>query len=583
VKVLTHALRVGVIGIVAALFGSTSLGAQPSDFDGDGRADAAVYRPSRGTWYILKSAAAGVSVQWGAAKDVPVPGDYDGDGQTDVAVFRPSTGVWYIVQSTTGSGVSISWGTKGDLPAPADYDGDGRSDPAVFRPSTGAWHQLRSTTARGHSVMWGTAGDLPVPADYDGDGLADPTVYRRVGRMPGAQGFWYQLRSGTGSSHTLQWGASDDVPVAADYDGDRRADPAVFRPSNGVWYQMRSITDSPHVVQWGTAGDIPAVGDYDGDGRADPSVFRPSTGTWFQQRTARGNSFTLRWGRDGDLPVSNPRKPSVTSIRLPRRPAVSAPARPAPRPSAPPRATPPPPPAPVPIAGSGSGKLRVMTWNVHFGKTSRNVLNLDTQARVMANSGADVILLQEASTWDGDQPNSFPAKLRALTGQTWSKVWSSHNGSGTGEGTLILTRLPVVSSSIANYYNRGFSRVAVGVNGVTIDIFNGHLDYYDRTKRTNQLRSWMAWMDKSSGPEIAGGDFNSWWGETWIKTMETKYTDTWQDVTGSDQNGYTHNNIRFDFLFRARDSASRLSPRAAWVVSSSASDHRPLVADYVVR
>lgn len=233
---------------------------------------------------------------------------------------------------------------------------------------------------------------------------------------------------------------------------------------------------------------------------------------------------------------------------------------------------------------STSGRIKIMTWNIHFGKNASNVLNLDGQAQVMANSGADVILLQEASTWDGDQPNAFPTLLRQKTGQTWYKVWSAHTaGSTTGEGTLILTRLPIVSSSIANFGNRGFGRVTVSVSGVNITIFDAHLTYSDTAKRTSELNSLMSWARNYAGPRILGGDFNSWWGETWIKTVETEYSDTWVDVTGSNQNGYTHNNIRFDYLFRSFVNASRMTPTSCVVISTTLSDHRPVVAEYTVR
>lgn len=33
---------------------------------------------------------------------LPIPGDYDGDGKYDAGVFRPSTSVWYALRSTAG-------------------------------------------------------------------------------------------------------------------------------------------------------------------------------------------------------------------------------------------------------------------------------------------------------------------------------------------------------------------------------------------------------------------------------------------------------------------------------------------------
>ncbi len=266
------------------------------DFDGDGKADVSVFRPSNGNWYLNQSTGGFRGVNFGASDDKLAPADYDGDNKTDIAVYRPSNGNWYLLRSSDSTFSGVTFGANDDIPVPNDFDGDGRADFAVFRPSNGTWYQLRSINNQTFAQAFGQAGDKPLIGDFDGDGFGDLGVFRG--------GNWYLFESANSSFRGVTFGFATDKPVAADYDGDGKTDIAVFRQSNGTWYQLNSGGNAVSTIQFGTAEDLPVAADYDGDGKSDIAVFRPSSGTWYLNRSTAG--FTgIAFGQTGDQPIPN--------------------------------------------------------------------------------------------------------------------------------------------------------------------------------------------------------------------------------------------------------------------------------------
>jgi hypothetical protein len=57
---------------------------------------------------------------WGGSSDQPVKGDYDGDGKADFAVYVSNTGMWYILLSGANYSTSIvrAWGGSGWVALP---------------------------------------------------------------------------------------------------------------------------------------------------------------------------------------------------------------------------------------------------------------------------------------------------------------------------------------------------------------------------------------------------------------------------------------------------------------------------------
>jgi uncharacterized delta-60 repeat protein len=235
----------------------------PGDYDGDGVQDLAVFRPATGEWitgkvYLDNCAPMGCAetIQFGASGDIPAPGDFDGDGRTDRAVFRPSDGNWYILFSTGGYN-AFHFGQNGDKPVTGDFDGDGKSDAAVIRRENGKifWYISQSSNGQFLAFQFGNSEDKTAIADYNGDAKTEVAVWRP------SNGTWYILANYTDFSF-VQFGSNGDIPIPSDFDGDKKDDIAVYTPATGAHTFIRSSDGIVGGTEFGLPTDIPIASAY---------------------------------------------------------------------------------------------------------------------------------------------------------------------------------------------------------------------------------------------------------------------------------------------------------------------------------
>lgn len=173
---------------------------------------------------------------------------------------------------------------------------DGLPRVAVFGMEFHRTQRLLRIATHGRGMYEYDLAARPSLFDYDGDRKADLTVMRPTDNI------WYLLQTTAGYTG-MQWGVAGDKLAPADYDGDAKTDIAVFRPSEGVWYIFLSGSQTFVSAGWGTAGDLPVPTDRDNDGTTDLVVYRESTNTWYARSLSAGPLTSTVFGTAGDKPV----------------------------------------------------------------------------------------------------------------------------------------------------------------------------------------------------------------------------------------------------------------------------------------
>jgi len=256
---------------------------------------------------------------------------------------------------------------------------------------------------------------------------------------------------------------------------------------------------------------------------------------------------------------------------------------------------------PPPVSTS-LDRLRLMTWNIRRGTNAAGTTDIDAQVELMADSGAHVIVLQDATvTSAANLPDVYKTKLQSITGKTWYAIWAPAPtpSTSTSEGNLILTYLPPASSSTIqidsapgdpNFLDgkRSAAQVGIIVDGVLVNVFVTRLAE-DPSHRQAQLDTLQSWLSTFPERRLIGGDFNAIPGDGVHTDMAALFTDTWSALAPGDP-GFTKDsrNVspsvpgRIDYWWQEKLDASARATEV-WVVKTKRSDHHALLIDVDVR
>ena len=240
----------------------------------------------------------------------------------------------------------------------------------------------------------------------------------------------------------------------------------------------------------------------------------------------------------------------------------------------------------VPRFASGRHQIRVMTYNIHVGVGIDKKLDLPRIAAVIKDQRADLVGLQEVDRGvERTGRIDEIAELAKLTHMDYAFAFNLKYQGGQ-YGVAILSRYPIRSTDHHLYLNtreaerRGFIRAEVTVDGRTVNFVTTHLDYQYDDGRLFEAQQLLAALKSVPAPLIVVGDFNDVPAGGAYKLMRDQFDDAWIEGRVTDP-GYSYPadkpSKRIDYiLFRQAD---RIRTKKAWIVSTLASDHVPVVAD----
>jgi endonuclease/exonuclease/phosphatase family metal-dependent hydrolase len=229
--------------------------------------------------------------------------------------------------------------------------------------------------------------------------------------------------------------------------------------------------------------------------------------------------------------------------------------------------------------------VRVLTYNIHHGAGTDGVLDLERIAKVIEDSGADLVGLQEVD----NQPAWFAARLKMHYAYAANlDLPPLHPGEPRRQyGTAVLSKNPIkdFKNTLLPLYpageQRGLSVAAIKIRGVYLRLANTHLTSSNNAERLEQAKKVVELLDDSLLATILVGDLNARPTAPMLGTLTKVWRDTWTEVGVGP--GYTieadNPTGRIDYLLHSR----KVEPLSSAVITTNGSDHLPVVATFTLR
>jgi endonuclease/exonuclease/phosphatase family metal-dependent hydrolase len=159
--------------------------------------------------------------------------------------------------------------------------------------------------------------------------------------------------------------------------------------------------------------------------------------------------------------------------------------------------------------------LKVASYNIRKAVGADRRHNPERIMRVLAETGADIAVLQEADRRLGERPSALPAGLVEAAGWQVVPVATSRSGIGWhGNAILVSSRIDIIRGArlkLPMLEPRGAVLADLAISGQPLRIIGAHLDL-SGLWRPRQIRALGQHVDGQDEvvPTLITGDFNEW-------------------------------------------------------------------------